>query len=47
VAAAGIVSYFGDEASTALPTAHELTMGQAWPGVDMVWSGTGGHIEAT
>ena len=31
----------------AMPTASELTLEQAWPGVDVVWSGTGGHIEAT
>jgi hypothetical protein len=48
VAAPGVVSYFGGEASHAgLATASELTLEQAWPGVDVVWSGTGGHIEAT
>jgi len=48
VAAGGIVSYFGGASDHAgLPTATELTLAQAWPGVDVVWSGTGGHIEAT
>jgi hypothetical protein len=47
VAAPGTVSYFGDQPATALPTATELTLAQAWPGVDVVWSGTGGQIEAT
>ncbi len=48
VAAPGIVSYLvGETHHPALPTATELTLEQAWPGVDVVWSGTGGHIEAT
>src|SRR5438128_1351803 len=45
---AGVVGYFGGETShSGLPTATELIVEQAWPGVDVVWSGTGGHIEAT
>ncbi len=48
VTAPGIVSYFvGETHHAGLPTATELTLEQAWPGVDVVWSGTGGHIEAT
>jgi len=48
VAAPGVVSYFvGESHHTGLPTATELTLDEAWPGVDVVWSGTGGHIEAT
>ena len=30
-----------------MPTATELALAQAWPGVDVSWSGAGGHIEAT
>ena len=47
VSAPGTVSYFGEAAATALPTATELSLDDAWPGVDVVWSGAGGHIEAT
>jgi hypothetical protein len=47
VPAAGVVSYFGADTHAGLPTAHELTLAQAWPGVDVTWSGTGGNIEAT
>jgi hypothetical protein len=47
VAAPGTVSYFGDKPAAALPTATELTLTEAWPGVDVTWSGAGGHIEAT
>ncbi|HEX2192497.1 MAG TPA: SBBP repeat-containing protein [Acidimicrobiales bacterium] len=48
VAAEGRVSYLtGDTHHSALPTATELTLAQAWPGVDVTWSGAGGHIEAT
>ena len=44
VAAPGVVSYFGGEnPSAAMPTATELTLTEAWPGVDVVWSGTGGR----
>jgi hypothetical protein len=37
----------GQNAMAALPTATELTLSEAWPGVDGAWSGTGGRIEAT
>ena len=47
VAAPGVVSYFGERAAGGLPTATELTLERAWPGVDVTWSGAGGHIEAT
>jgi hypothetical protein len=47
VVATGIVSYLGDQSAAGLPTATELTLDQAWPGVDVLWSGTRGHIEAT
>ncbi|MEA2901675.1 MAG: hypothetical protein QOH36_1562 [Actinomycetota bacterium] len=48
VTAPGVVSYFVDDRHDAgLPTATELTLAEAWPGVDVVWAGTGGHIEAT
>ena len=47
VVAPGTVSYFGPHPAAALPTATELTLDEAWPGVDVTWSGAGGHIEAT
>ncbi|MGI8810038.1 MAG: Calx-beta domain-containing protein [Acidimicrobiales bacterium] len=48
VAAPGVVSYLvGEVHHAGLPTATELRLDQAWPGIDVVWSGTGGHIEAT
>ena len=47
VPAAGVVSYFGADTHAGMPTANELTLAQAWPGVDVTWSGTGGNIEAT
>jgi hypothetical protein len=47
LAAEGRVSYLtGDRHQTGLSTADELTLAQAWPGVDVAWSGAGGQIEA-
>jgi hypothetical protein len=47
VPARGVMSYLGGDTShAALPTATELTLEQAWPGVDVAWAGTGGQIEA-
>jgi hypothetical protein len=48
VPAAGLVSYFvGEHHHAALPTATELTLADAWPGIDVVWSGVDGRIETT
>lgn len=42
------VSYFeGSSRHAGLPTSTELRLDDAWPGVDAVWSGAGGHVETT
>jgi Ca2+-binding RTX toxin-like protein len=47
VLAEGRVNYLtGDRHQARVPTADELTLAQAWPGVDVAWSGAGGQIEA-